>query len=306
MIFDLRSVPVFIAAYMFGWRKGLFTTLFPSLYRWYLGGPTALAGIEIDLLLPVVIGSLAYKLREEKGLFAQLEVKGILSSFLAFSVLRSALQLLVLDISVQFWLNLTIVTTVFSLGAVAVIVFMIKDFRRNLLERKELELQANFDQMTNLYNLSYFKVQTKQLLEQEENIIIIMIDIDYFKNYNDTYGHPAGDKILIQIANILKDNVRNQDIIGRYGGEEFIASIPGLKKEQKAVTVAERIRQAVEDFNFKGAKDSQPGGKMTISLGISSLSSTKELEELIEEADEALYKAKTTGRNKTKLYSNLD
>ena len=117
-----------------------------------------------------------------------------------------------------------------------------------------------------------------------------MIDIDDFKNFNDTYGHQAGDAILMDISNIFRDVARKIDIIARYGGEEFAIILPNTKK-QEAMVLAERLRKSVEGSSR--LKD------ITISIGVASFpEDAEEKELLISKADRALYEAKGTGKNK--------
>ena len=123
-----------------------------------------------------------------------------------------------------------------------------------------------------------------------------MLDIDHFKEYNDTNGHLAGDYVIKTVADILKDNIRNKDLVARYGGEEFIIAILNPIVQQEAIIVAKRIKNKIKEYDFK-SEEEQPGGKLTISIGISSLSSDKKLKMLIAEADNQLYNSKSKGRD---------
>jgi diguanylate cyclase (GGDEF)-like protein len=122
-----------------------------------------------------------------------------------------------------------------------------------------------------------------------------MIDIDHFKNINDQYGHLVGDVILKQVAQIIKKNVRELDLVGRYGGEEFGVLLIETD-DSGALYVAERIRAAVAEKEFKAYDESL---RVTLSIGCSTLSDkARDVASLIETADAALYKAKHEGRNK--------
>ena len=130
-----------------------------------------------------------------------------------------------------------------------------------------------------------------------------MVDIDFFKTYNDKYGHLTGDQILREIAGIIKDNIREIDIIGRYGGEEFCVVLPDTDNGG-AGYVAERIRSAVEEATIK-AYDTTV--KATVSLGIAVYPQDgKEMTELIDKADWALYRAKKQGRNQICAFGKYD
>jgi diguanylate cyclase (GGDEF)-like protein len=125
-----------------------------------------------------------------------------------------------------------------------------------------------------------------------------MIDVDFFKKYNDRYGHIAGDECLKKVASVLREGAqRAGDFAGRYGGEEFLAILPGLSTGE-AVAWAERLRTAVEGACIPH-EDSQTGC-VTVSIGVSSLTptATGTMLELIRLADEALYRAKANGRNR--------
>ena len=170
-------------------------------------------------------------------------------------------------------------------------------------ERESFENLAFTDPLTGLYNRRMFlEIAKKKLNEAKrysEPLSIIMLDIDHFKRINDTYGHDIGDVALKFLASILKNNVRASDIIARWGGEEFIILLPKTELKQ-AYKVAEKIRRIVEMSTIE-----LPDGerlRFTISLGVSSFAGYEDLEELIKQADIALYEAKRKGRNRTEIY----
>ena len=127
-----------------------------------------------------------------------------------------------------------------------------------------------------------------------------MIDIDHFKKINDTYGHPLGDEVLKQIDNLFLVYLRNQDIIGRYGGEEFIIILPGTSKEN-AKKICDDLRQQFSSYSFTHNKESFSA---TFSAGISYTVGEDCPKDLIAEADEALYQAKANGRNQVVIFAN--
>ena len=119
------------------------------------------------------------------------------------------------------------------------------------------------------------------------SICLIMLDIDYFKHYNDKNGHPKGDKVLFNVAKILKENTRKGDIVARYGGEEFAIILPNANSSG-GYNKAEQIRKAIADFKFD-REEFQPGGNLTISLGLADFPlNAIEPNELLEKADKAL------------------
>ena len=173
------------------------------------------------------------------------------------------------------------------------------------LYEKTVDL-SHADSLTNLINHGRFQYllsrEVKIMLKLKKPLSLIMIDIDNFKNFNDTLGHPAGDKVLINIARILKRICRSTDILARYGGEEFVVVLPDTNKEA-AWGLAERLRQAIEKTDFPG-EDVQPNKNLTISLGLASFpDDAKNKSALIAKADNALYQAKAAGKNRTHIYS---
>jgi diguanylate cyclase (GGDEF)-like protein len=178
-------------------------------------------------------------------------------------------------------------------------------FSNSLLYQK-MEQSSITDGLTGLHNYRYFKkrlsAEVVRAQRYKHPISLILLDVDHFKNYNDTLGHPAGDRALKKVAQLVLSSIRKSDIAVRYGGEEFCIILPEVEKGG-AFAFAERLRRLIEEFDFPGG-DSQPGGRMTASLGVSSFpQDTIVMQDLIDKADAALYRAKHLGRNKTCLYA---
>jgi diguanylate cyclase (GGDEF)-like protein len=168
------------------------------------------------------------------------------------------------------------------------------------------EKDAVTDYLTNLFNYRYFKQHLNREFDRarrhNSKFVSLMIDIDHFKSYNDTYGHQAGDNVLRNIAEVLKANTRSSDIVARYGGEEFVIVCPELEKEMGTL-LAEKLRKIIADSNLANGK-SIPGKKITISVGVAAYPDDADTpEDLIQNADSALYKAKENGRNQVQTYS---
>lgn len=164
---------------------------------------------------------------------------------------------------------------------------------------RALEIKANTDSLTGLYNHKYSFNRIGEEIERHrrygsKTFSIIMFDIDHFKKINDTYGHLKGDDILISCAGLIVNNLRNIDISGRYGGEEFVVILPETELESCFI-VADRIRTAIYKTNFKIPE------KVTISGGVAEYNGNSTVEELIKEADGKLYRAKKNGRNQVVL-----
>lgn len=172
---------------------------------------------------------------------------------------------------------------------------------------QDLKKIAEHDPLTGLYNRFYLydhgKKEISKSLRFGDPISLLMLDIDYFKNVNDQYGHLNGDEILFQIATLINRNTRTYDMAVRFGGEEFVILLPSTTLEQ-AVLVAEKIRKNIEKHNFYTKENQEI--KLTISIGVASISPhITHLENLIYEADLALYHAKENGRNQVSTHEEL-
>ena len=168
----------------------------------------------------------------------------------------------------------------------------------------EVQLLAITDSLTGLYNRRKFdELATSEFTRAKRYrrpLCAIMIDLDQFKQVNDTYGHIVGDQALSNVASLCKDNLRNIDILARFGGEEFVILLPETKIAEARLT-AERLRIDCQDTDFGTTRGSI---SLTISLGLVELdSSCKTLEELITRADQALYASKHAGRNMVSVWS---
>jgi diguanylate cyclase (GGDEF)-like protein/PAS domain S-box-containing protein len=175
-------------------------------------------------------------------------------------------------------------------------------------QNEELRQLANIDPLTGCMNRRAFFEAAEELVrktrEDESHLCCLMVDIDKFKNFNDTYGHSVGDQVIVQVARVLKAALRPTDVLCRYGGEEFCILLTGVDALRAAV-VSERIRFRVEAQAGPGIR-SIPGLRITASFGLSSLEfGAPALKSLIEEADQALYAAKQSGRNKVVRYDEM-
>jgi len=162
------------------------------------------------------------------------------------------------------------------------------------------------DEMTNLHNyrsfISRLKEEMNRAKRNKSEISLVILDIDHFKNYNDTLGHQAGDEALREVGKVLKKTVRDEDIVSRYGGEEFCIIFPGITKEGIR-NLGERIRIKIEKHKFYKEKV-QPTGQLTVSLGGAVFpKDATDMHGLIQKADEALYQAKHLGRNQMRIYN---
>ena len=172
----------------------------------------------------------------------------------------------------------------------------------------EVLKHATLDALTGLNNRRQFEIRLKQeyasATRQKHPLCALMVDIDFFKSINDTYGHATGDKVLKTVAGIIKEQLREYDIPSRYGGEEFCILLPQTKIEEANI-VAQRLRAAVEKKVIETFIDKTSENKkisVTISLGLSQLKDSDAAEDLYKRADRALYEAKERGRNRVVVY----
>lgn len=172
---------------------------------------------------------------------------------------------------------------------------------RRALSHEHNKRLANSDGLTGLYNHRHLQERLDQEVQRarryRRHLSLIMADLDCFKTYNDTFGHPRGDEVLIQVASTLRRVSRASDVVARYGGEEFTLILPETPLAE-AARVAERAREAVEDLQFEIPGGDGPSHQVSLSLGVATLPPGGTKEQLVTAADQALYRAKRQGRNR--------
>jgi len=175
-------------------------------------------------------------------------------------------------------------------------------FMTDVTSRKELEHLSITDKLTDLFNRQkldeVLNYEFSQSTRYGSHFSVVLLDLDDFKNINDTLGHLVGDEVLIKVAEILKKNVRDTDTAGRWGGEEFLLIIPKAS-EDEAAHVAEKLRASAEGLDFG------IGRKVTVSAGVGSTDGSLSLRSLLSLTDKAMYKAKKEGKNRVALVSEL-
>lgn len=241
------------------------------------------------LLMPVVVNALYYGARRGY-LWALLSTGGVMIIDIFQKAEHIDVDILVISIIWLFaWL----------LGKMS---------ETEIAVREELQRQASIDGLTGVFNHRSFHDFLEEYLLKAKiantKLTLVMIDVDFFKYYNDAYGHQKGDMVLKELARIIDMTVRQRGVCARYGGDEFAVLLPGYDNEE-SYKVGEEIRRMVENTRFEGEKI-LPRGHFTVSVGIAGFPDhAGSKEELLQKADEALYKAKHTTANKVELYYSV-
>lgn len=160
------------------------------------------------------------------------------------------------------------------------------------------------DYLTGIYNRHFFNTYLDRVWlrsKDTRSVSLMMMDIDHFKKYNDTYGHVLGDEVLKSVTVLIGNLIRKEDVFARYGGEEFVLILDGVMGDD-AMIIAEKIRSAVFDANIENANS--PSGHVTISIGVTSIIPREHIKvhEFVDMADQAMYQAKEQGRNRVNMY----
>jgi diguanylate cyclase (GGDEF)-like protein len=192
--------------------------------------------------------------------------------------------------------------SVLSLGFLVILLICLS----GLVASERLASLAVKDGLTGLFNQTYIQARLQEELSRSERyhhpLSLIMIDLDDFKAFNDKHGHVSGDRALKAISDILQEIIRSSDVLGRYGGEEFLIILPQTSCLD-AAAAAERIRKRIAEHPFKIVARADDISRFTVSLGVySSSEGTPTIDEVINLADAALYRAKRQGKNKVVVF----
>lgn len=311
--FDLRSNPIVVLGMGEGFFAAFLSVLISGVYDLIAGGGPLHYGMIINYAVSVLLGGTLYYISRMKkrkvSYFCNLNVPllvfaGIVvcaKDYIIYKYLMPEGNALMYEMGML--MPAAQVTSILIMGIV------IKDNVRLYQQNCSLKEEAMTDELTGLKNYRYIVSRVYRLISDErkkfKHISFMMIDIDRFKNYNDTFGHLEGNNVLKSLSTILMDSIREGDIVARYGGEEFLIILRGVNI-RGAYKIAERIRKNVYDM---GVNFGDPANKkrITISVGISCYPyHGSDALELIGNADKALYRAKEMGRNNVQVYGKDD
>ncbi|TDF98627.1 GGDEF domain-containing protein [Paenibacillus piri] len=296
---DLSFAPIVMAGLRFGWQISLLSAIIPSLYVYSIEEPFGWMRIAYDFVIPAIISSMFHRKETDSGFAVIPYIDGIkICSILA--IVRVAISgAMQRDVSFYFF-SAHVMILFLSVAAVIVLIIMYNDENRNWMLQRRLELQANQDGLTGLPNLRSF-MNTAGNTIQLRPVSIMMIDIDNFKKYNDTFGHLQGDRLLCEVGQILRGAIYEHDYVARYGGEEFIV-LSQVTDYDELSHYGQKLCRAVEAHQSA----SRETESTTVSIGISvSAASQDELLRLISEADEALYASKNNGKNRFTFFNDI-
>lgn len=300
---DLRMIPIIMAGLWFGLPVALFAIVPPVAYALWLQQPYFLLDILQGLLLPALISSFVHR-KEYRSGFAPIRLIDGVSATTMLYLIKSVADYFVWSSPVpEFW-KMNAYLFAITLLCLCALIALHNDENKNWLLQRQLELEANQDRLTGLPNIRSFLEIAGRMLKKRR-ISIMMIDIDNFKNYNDTLGHLQGDHLLREAGQLLRAVIGEKDYIARYGGEEFII-ISDATDRRPLTFLAHRLCHTVADYPFAG-REFQPGRAISISIGITIARQPEDdLYRLIAEADQALYSSKRNGKNRFTVYENTD
>ncbi len=291
-ILDLRHIPVILVAYFGGIIPALLSATVISVGRFFIDVNFS-SIVSLFMMFTMAIGAWIIVLYVKAEGIKKWTILLLYSQF----IFTFALYIVVDDFSHV--IHIAFYHIISSLIGGFLTLYFVNYIRRYSKLYNQYKERSQRDALTGLYNVRsfdyFYNLMIEKAKNEKEHCAVCIIDIDYFKQINDEYGHPAGDEVLKQLAMLLKKLMRGGDIVSRNGGEEFSILLEKCNLKQ-AQEVACRIRMAVEGHSF--TLPSKKEINLTVSIGVASYNGrTNDTEKLYQEADDALYKAKQEGRN---------
>lgn len=290
---DLRLVPVVIAGMFGGFLSSFTTGAMISAARFATTPAEELEGAIIStvvlLLIIVTMGLFRKYSKPTFGNFQRMIIAGVLYSLPAIYFLTNG------------WIvffKIAFIYTVANLFGGYVTYRMLTEMRRHFDHVKRQQRLALTDALTGLANRRRLDEVLVRAEESNGPYSLLLVDIDFFKRVNDEYGHDAGDDVLQQLGKVLLSSVRQEDIVGRFGGEEFLVYLPNTRIKE-AILIAERCRYEVEQHTFSARGQTL---QITVSLGLSESAQEFSSDDVLQQADKALYVSKKDGRNRVTPY----
>ncbi|KIL42432.1 hypothetical protein SD70_00460 [Gordoniibacillus kamchatkensis] len=311
-IVDLRFAPLVMAGLSSGLPIALLSLLLPAAYSYFAGGQPMMNLLQ-DMIAPAVLSSLFHN-RDYRSGIVPIRLSDGLKTIALFFIVHVLAGFYMKQQRVDADMLMSrLYMLALCVVAIVVLIRMYNDESKTWLLQRRLELQANQDGLTRLANLRSFIKLAEDTLARRR-IAIFMIDIDNFKQYNDRFGHLAGDDLLREVGRLLRNAIGAQDYVARYGGEEFIlmshhTDLATLDSYASLLcdTVASQAYSELQQVNADGYDaDANSIQSITISIGISVAARPGDsLQRLIDEADQALYASKRGGKNRYTFHTPI-
>lgn len=295
---DMRFIPLVFLTYIQGGKVGIPSLLIASAWRYFMGGSGMVPGILFGMVGPTLLALAFHHRAHLKNRYLE-KLSIVIGAWLICDVPI----IFIIPDGWTFFKSIAVIRFVSFVGtAIILYTFILMDRERNSLNEK-LRKMAGEDPLTKLLNKrKFFEVVEEKVKKLSPNHYFAMVDLDHFKKLNDTFGHLAGDKILIGVANVLRSYECERIQVGRFGGEEFIIYI-GQSSLEEATEIAESIREQIKAFPFY-VSCGEPV-HVTVSVGLAELARDDDIMNVVHSADQCLYKAKRKGRDRLVTSGNF-
>jgi diguanylate cyclase len=288
--FDFRVLPLMLLTFILGWRYTIPALIIVSMVRLNMGGQGAIPGVIFGMLIPTIVAMLF-----SKGSIVKMKLSRYLLGSTAVILTSDIFIIIAVPNGFEVFKEIFPLRFLFFMFSSYFIYLMIMENRKRMELQEKLQFFANHDPLTGLYNnRRFFEIIKETTKKKTEPYYIAMLDIDYFKKINDTFGHVSGDKILSTLSDKLLTYSNDNFTVGRYGGEEFIIHLSSYTP-MEALNLLEQVRNEIERTTFY-THDNQPMN-LTVSIGFTSFTDSENMKVTIDAADQELYKAKNGGRN---------